>query len=80
MLAASSATVGKGILMLLLFSLGLGIPFVVSALLIERLKIAFDFIKRHYRAVNIISGSLLVLIGLLMMYGLLNSLLGLLSF
>jgi len=50
----------NGVLMLLVYSLGLGIPFIASAVLIDRLKSAFDFIKRNYRIVNIVSGALLV--------------------
>ena len=61
--------------MLLSYSLGLGIPFVISALLIDQLKSTFDFIKRHYRAVNLICGGLLVALGLLMMSGRLGLLL-----
>lgn len=56
----------------LAFSLGLGIPFVVSALLVDRLKGAFDFIKRHYRVINLVC-PVLVIVGILMAtkYGLL---------
>ena len=65
--------------MLLCYSLGLGLPFLLSAVLIDKLKSTFDFIKRNYRIINLISGSLLVLVGLLMATGLLNRLLNLLS-
>jgi cytochrome c-type biogenesis protein len=54
MLAASSGESLKGILMLLSFSLGLGVPFIVSAILIDRLKTTFDFIKKNYRIINLI--------------------------
>ncbi|MCL2191713.1 MAG: cytochrome c biogenesis protein CcdA [Treponema sp.] len=63
-----------GGLMLLVYSLGLGIPFVASAVLIDRLKNAFDFIKRNYGIVNIVSGVLLVVIGVLMATGLMGRL------
>lgn len=79
MLAASTRDTVKGIVMLALYSLGLGIPFVISALLIDRLKGTFDFIKRHYRVVNIISGLLLVLVGILMMTGMLGRLMSILA-
>ena len=69
MLAAQQGHIARGMLMLLLYSLGLGIPFVLSALLIEYLKSAFDWIKRHYSVINIVCGCLLVLIGLLMAIG-----------
>lgn len=80
MMAASSGDTLKGILMLLSFSLGLGIPFVVSALLINRMKSTFDFIKRNYQVINRISGGLLIVIGLLMATGLLGYFLSLLTF
>ena len=68
-----------GIIMLLCYSIGLGIPFVISALLIDKLKGAFDVIKRHYDTINKICGWLLVAIGVLMATGLLGDLLGFLS-
>lgn len=80
MMAASSGDTLKGVLMLLSFSIGLGIPFVVSAVLIDRMKSTFDFIKRHYQIINRISGGLLVLIGMMMATGLLGYFLSLLTF
>ncbi len=79
MLAASQGETLRGIFMLLTYSAGLGIPFVVSALLIDRLRGAFGFIKRHYKVINIVCGSLLIAVGLLMMTGLLGKFLTLLS-
>ena len=61
-----------GGIMLLVYSLGLGIPFIASAVLIDRLKSAFDFIKRNYRIINIVSGTFLVAIGILMATGLMG--------
>lgn len=75
MLASQQGQTLTGVIMLLLYSLGLGIPFVVSALLIEKLKSAFTFIKKNYKIINLVSGLLLVLLGILMMTGLLNKLL-----
>ena len=60
-------------------ALALGIPFLVSAVLIDKLKSAFDWIKRNYRVINLISGSLLILVGVLMATGTLGRLLNLLS-
>ena len=79
MLASQQGHVLEGTLMLLAFSLGLGIPFVISAALIDYLKSAFGWIKKNYKIINIISGSLLVLIGILMATGLMGRLLSLLS-
>ena len=79
MLASQQGHVVEGMLMLLAYSLGLGIPFILSAVLIDYLKSAFNWIKKNYKVINIISGSLLVLIGILMASGMLGRLLGLLS-
>ncbi len=65
--------------MLLIYSAGLGIPFLLSALLIDQLSNAFDWVKQHYRIINIISGSLLILTGVFMATGLLGRLLALFS-
>ena len=70
MMASQQGKTWVGVLMLLVYSLGLGIPFFLSALLIDRLKGAFAFIKRNYRIINLISGALLVVVGVLMMTGL----------
>jgi cytochrome c-type biogenesis protein len=77
MMASAQGGTVIGILMLLVYSLGLGIPFIISALLIDRLKNAFDFIKRNYKAINIVSGAILVVIGLLMTTGLMGRILSL---
>ena len=75
MLASQQGHVLEGMLMLLLYSLGLGIPFLLSAVLIDYLKSAFDWIKHHYSLINLISGSLLVLVGILMATGTMEQLL-----
>jgi len=79
MLASQQAHVIEGMLMLLAYSLGLGIPFILSAVLIDYLKTAFNWIKKNYRVINVVSGGLLVLIGILMATGTLGRLLNLLS-
>ena len=79
LLATSQGNVLQGVAMLLLYSLGLGVPFFISAVLIDRLKGAFSFIKRHYRVINLVSGGFLVAIGVLMATGLFGKFLALLS-
>ena len=79
MLASTQAHMVKGVLMLLSYSMGLGIPFIVSAVLIDKLKGAFNFIKSNYEIINKISGVFLILVGLSMATGLLGRLLSLLS-
>ena len=79
LLASQQGHVVEGMLMLLAYSLGLGVPFILSAVLIDQLKSAFGWIKRNYRVINLVSGSLLVLIGILMATGTLGRLLTVLS-
>lgn len=79
MMATSQGKVLEGIIMLLLYSLGLGIPFFLSAILIDKLKGAFTFIKKHYKIINIVCGSLLILVGVLMVTGLFGKFIMLLS-
>ncbi|HBN82117.1 MAG TPA: cytochrome C biogenesis protein ResB [Ruminococcaceae bacterium] len=80
LMASLGGSLLKGISMLLAFSLGLGIPFIASALLIDRLKGTFDFIKRNYRIINIVSGGLLIVVGILMATGSMGYFLSLLTF
>lgn len=73
-LASTSGTVAKGIALLLCYSLGIGIPFIVTAILTDKTKKMFGFIKRHFKVIKIISGSLLVVIGILMATGVMDKL------
>jgi len=65
-LVAKEQEMLKGILLMLLYSIGLGIPFIISAVLIEKLKEVFDFIKRNYKIVKRVSGIILILMGIYM--------------
>lgn len=79
MLASQQGHVLEGMAMLLAYSLGLGIPFVISAVLIDYLKSVFDWIKRHYDVINKVCGAFLILVGVLMATGTMGRLLNLLS-
>ena len=79
MLASQQGHVVEGMLMLLVYSLGLGIPFVLSAVLIDYLKSAFNWIKKNYQIINLVSGGFLVFVGILMAMGTMGWLLGLLG-
>lgn len=79
MMASTAGTAGSGMLLLLVYSLGLGIPFLLSAVLIGRLTTAFGFIKRHYRVINTVCGAFLILVGIVMALGLMNRLLSIFS-
>lgn len=74
MLASTSGSIIKGLLLLLVYSLGLGIPFVLSAVLLDRLSTVFNFIKKHYKVINVVCGIFLIIIGILMIFGIMNKL------
>ncbi len=79
MMAGSQGSVGKGTLMLVLYSLGLGIPFLLSAVLIDQLKSVFRWVKNNYGLFNKIAGILLILVGIAMMTGWMGRLIGILT-
>ena len=66
MQAASEGGAAKGALLLFAYSCGLGVPFVLSAVLLGKFGSTFGFIKRHYNVINPMCGGLLVLFGLWM--------------
>ncbi len=78
-LAATSASAVSGVGLLACFSAGLGLPFVLSSVLIDQLKGAFAWVKKHYTLVNRVCGGLLVAEGVLMATGLLGSWMSLLA-
>ena len=78
-LASQQGHVLMGMSLLLVYSLGLGVPFLLSALLIDKLKATFDWVKRHYKIINAVSGGFLILVGVLMATGTLGRLLALMS-
>ena len=63
--AAAQDTVTQGVRLLAVYSLGLGIPFVLTALAIDRFFAAFARIRRYYHAIEIVSGALMVVVGVL---------------
>lgn len=79
MLASWQGHVLEGMGMLLVYSIGLGIPFVISAILIDYMKSGFNWMKQHYNLIHKISGAFLILVGILMATGTLGKLLGLLG-
>lgn len=66
-LAGSSATLGRGEAMLVAYSLGLGVPFVVLGVAFGRLAGVLGFARRHARAINVASGLVLSALGLLLL-------------
>ena len=79
MLASQQGSAVQGTLMLLSYSAGLGLPFIFSALLIDQLKGAFNWVKSHYGIINKVCGVALILVGVAMATGMLGRLLNLLS-
>ena len=64
LLVANSESLIKGIVMMFLYSIGLGIPFVVSAIFIDKLKNVFKVIKSHYSIIKKVSGIILIISGI----------------
>lgn len=75
-LASTTGSVLKGAILLLLYSLGLAIPFIITTLFIEKFKTTFLFIKKNYNIINKLAGSILVLSGI---WNVLNGVLGIIS-
>ena len=61
--AAAEGTALKGTFLLAAYSVGLGVPFVLSALLIARLKGVFAIVRAHYRVLNVCCGGFLIAAG-----------------
>lgn len=68
MVAAAESTVYRGILLLLTYSLGLGIPFFFSALAIHRFLVIFNRFKKYIRLFEIITGIFLFIVGTLIFF------------
>ena len=79
MLASQQGSMIQGIVMLLFYSAGLGLPFILSAVLIDQLKGAFNWVKAHYDIINKISGVALIIVGIAMATGTLGRILNLLN-
>jgi len=76
MLASASATAWRGVVLLLCYSLGMGSLFLLSAVLIDKLKGTINFIKQHYKVINLVCGIFLIVIGALMATGLMTKVIG----
>lgn len=68
MVAAAESTVYRGITLLLVYSLGLGIPFFLSALAIHRFLTLFNRFKKYIRLFEIITGTFLFIVGILIFF------------
>ena len=76
LLASNQDTVINGVVLLSAYSLGLGIPFFVTAVSFHTFLSVFGWIKKHFRVVEIMSGLFLILIGFLIFIGSFSALTG----
>jgi cytochrome c-type biogenesis protein len=76
LMACNQDTVGKGTVLLATYSLGLGIPFFITAVSFHTFLGVFGWMKKHFRTVEIISGLFLIIVGFLIFIGSFNSLTG----
>jgi cytochrome c-type biogenesis protein len=65
LMAGTEETIGRGVRLLASYSLGLGVPFFATALMINRFFSALGRIRPHYHTIEVVSGVLLVAIGVL---------------
>lgn len=66
-LAMTGETLGSGMVLLMFYSLGLGIPFILSALAISAFLSSFSRLKKHFKAIKMVSGAILILMGVLLL-------------
>lgn len=69
MIAASTGQVGHGLLLLTVYSVGLGVPFLVSGILFHQFLSFFRHFRKYIRLTEIITGLLLIAVGLLLIFG-----------
>jgi cytochrome c-type biogenesis protein len=67
--AALTSSAAHGALLLAVYSGGLGVPFLVTALAFSRMTTAFGALKRHYAAIMGVAGGILILMGILILNG-----------
>jgi len=65
LMAGNSETLLHGISLLFVYSIGLGVPFILSSIIVDKIKDSFKFIQKHSKLIKIISGIILILAGLL---------------
>lgn len=68
LLIAKEQDILKGVILMGLYSIGLGIPFIVSAVLLDKLKRVFNFIKKNYKIIKRISGAILIFMGIYIIF------------
>ena len=74
MVAASSGHIGEGIGLLAVYSLGLGVPFLLAGLLFHQFLVAFNRFRKYIRLVEIFTGAMLMAVGIMLMFNLMGKL------
>jgi cytochrome c-type biogenesis protein len=64
--ASTESTVGRGAVLLAFYALGLAVPFILSALAFSTFSGIFKFFRNHYRAITLVSGAVLIAMGVLL--------------
>ncbi len=72
-LATDDASAARGALLAFVYCIGLGVPFVLAALGFTRMTRTLDWVRRHRRAVSVVGGSMMVLVGILLVSGIWDS-------
>ncbi len=78
-LASAQETVYEGMMLLAIYSAGLGLPFLLTALFINKALQVFEHVKKYYKIIEVVSGLILVLVGVLLLTDSLNMLTGYLT-
>ena len=77
--AAGSGTALRGVTLLLTYAAGLGVPFLLSAVLLDKFKGAFSKLKQHFKVINRVCGGFLIVVGVCMCFGWLSALMSVFS-
>ncbi|SNZ10069.1 cytochrome c-type biogenesis protein [Persephonella hydrogeniphila] len=67
--ASQQETVMQGVILLFAFSMGLGIPFIITAMAINQFFRFFNFMRRYFLIIEIVGGLLLIFVGILLLTG-----------
>lgn len=72
-LAAQKETLLQGIILLFIYSMGLGVPFILSGIFINYFFKTFSRIKKHFKKIEIIAGILLIILGIFVFFDIINT-------
>ncbi len=78
-MAATTQDIMKGLLLLIFYSAGMGIPFLLSAIILHKFFEYFKVIRKYFKLISIIGGVLLIAVGIMLISGFFSSLSALLQ-